>query len=147
MKKEVRAIEFVETVQGTEGATPTRMLMVSIGRDEKQFATLYKEDYDRLIELGAYKRWQLIKDKYVRCATRNGQGHVMIARALVNCPPGYCVVYLDGNPLNLRRENLGIRKGQGKHDARGLMYQSKEEAKVRRLKNVIPAVEMGVFDV
>lgn len=136
MKKEVKTIEF------QEGDTP--MVMVPTGKEK--IATLYKEDYDRLIELGAYKRWQLIKDKYVRCATRKGQGHVMIARALVNCPPGYCVVYLDGNPLNLRRENLGIRKGQGKHDARGLMYREQEEAKVRKLKNVIPAVEMGVFN-
>lgn len=135
MKKEVKVVEYVEN--------GTKLTMVPVGNT---FVTLYKEDYDRLIELGAYKRWQLIRDKYVRCGTRNGMGHVMIARALVDCPPGFCVVYFDGNPLNLRRENLGIRKGgKGKHDARGLMCRERLERKRRTHKGVIPAVELGVF--
>jgi hypothetical protein len=41
-------------------------------------------------------------------------GLVTVSRLLVNAPPGSRIKYLDGNRLNLRRENLFVGKGYSK---------------------------------
>ena len=133
MKKKI--IEFEEN----------DIAMVKVPTGKKHHTVLRKEDYDKLLELGVFRTWQLASNNSPKCNNRRG-GSTIIARVLTNCPPGYCVTYLDGNPLNLRRENLGIRKGSGRQDARAQLHRLPPKPRKKpTFKNVIPLTELGVF--
>ncbi len=133
MKKKI--IEFTEN----------DLVMVKVPTGKKHHTVLRKEDYDKLLEFGVFRTWQLASNMSAKCNNRRG-GSTIIARVLTNCPPGYCVTYLDGNPLNLRRENLGIRKGSGRHDAREQLVRPPPKPRKKVVHKVVPLSELGVWN-
>ena len=72
-------------------------------------AELYEEDYEALMTQGISHKWSLNfngsgRRGYVKVCTSNNVRTV--ARLIMKAPAGRAVSYLDGNPLNLRRDNL-----------------------------------------
>ena len=106
-----RPIEFLQ-----EGARV--VARVSLGRDPVLKAEILKEDLDFLIKLGVSSNWTALKVNgqcYVSANASNNppSNKVLVSRALLDAGPGQIVKYVDGNPLNLRRENLRLVSGKG----------------------------------
>lgn len=75
---------------------------------------LYLEDYEYLMGLGLSPAWNLSPKGYVSApAYRAKGGQIGVARVLLDAGPGDLVRYYDGNPSNLRRENLSLAAGVG----------------------------------
>lgn len=84
-----------------------------------QRATLYAEDYQRLISAGFSRFWQYTEDgrggAYVTLSAYTRDGHsrvVPVGRLLINAGHGERVRCNDGNTLNLRIENLSTYLGR-----------------------------------
>src|SRR5262245_54692542 len=74
---------------------------------------LYQEDFDRLYQAGLDPRWKLMLGQvYTR-----GRKKTCIARLILDGRKGEKIQYLDGNPLNLKRDNLLSARGAGKHNS------------------------------
>ena len=83
-----------------------------------QHATLYADDYRRLMAAGWSPYWAQAstgkKHEYVLVSARNPKGRrrsLTVARLVAEVGKGLTVSYADGDRLNLRRDNLLIRKG------------------------------------
>lgn len=83
-------------------------------------ATMYAEDYRRIAEIGWSTHWSLVrtagKNKYVLANVRALAGHrrtITVARLVMAAQRGERVSHIDGDKLNLRRDNLSLRKGGG----------------------------------
>ena len=89
------------------------VVQVKLGVNEsKGMAELYQEDVDFLIRLGLSMTWGRLDRGYVTApASRAKGGRIGVARVLLDAKPGENIKYLDGNPLNLRRENLRLMAG------------------------------------
>lgn len=84
-----------------------------------QRATLYAEDYRRLMDAGFSRFWQYTEDgrggAYVTLSAYTRDGHsrvVPVARLLVDAGHGERVRCNDGNTLNLCSENLSTYLGR-----------------------------------
>ena len=77
-------------------------------------AILYQDDFDLLMSLGLDARWRLNANLVIA----RGNGQIPVARVIADSKKGEKVQYEDGNPLNLRRENLLTVTGGGKSSAR-----------------------------
>jgi hypothetical protein len=93
-----------------DGQRCVRIPLASTAR----IAILYAEDFERLIALGLSPFWMVNMNKptgqgYVRVA-KDGR-KLAIARLILGAGPRHQVAYRDGNRLNLRRENLILRRG------------------------------------
>lgn len=92
-------------------------------------ATLYIEDYNRLIREGLSPYWSLDFNKkngqgYVRAAAKDGR-KVAVARLIADAGPREQVRYRNRDRLNLRRENLRRQRGgTAKFDALSLIGPS-----------------------
>lgn len=83
-------------------------------RNVDRYATLYRDDYDRVVADIGTGRWlvNVIKrpggrsDHYVRAHSPGAKSLVMIARIIARAMPRTAVRYRDGDVLNLRSENL-----------------------------------------
>lgn len=98
----------VEFVDGKE------VCYVPLGRGSNSAeATIYKEDYDLLMKLGLSGNWLQTQQGYVTAASGriNPPARLQVGRVLMDAKPGTQVRCLDGNPLNLRRDNLVLAKG------------------------------------
>jgi hypothetical protein len=100
-----RPIDIVE-----EG---TRLLArVPLGGEPGLYAEMWKDDYDFLVKLGLSPNWACYRSKnafYVTAAAVDTPSNrVLVARVLVDADAGQVVRYADGNPLNMRRENLRL---------------------------------------
>lgn len=84
------------------------MVAVPLARDGKNEAIISHDDYSNLISLGVYPNWQL---RGGSVASRCLDGPVLVARVLLGIGEGERVRYLDGDRLNLRRENLKVVQG------------------------------------
>lgn len=87
--------------------------------NSNQRATLYAEDYQRLMAAGFSRHWQYTEDgrggAYVtlNAYTREGRSRMIpVARLLTDAGHGERVRCSDGNTLNLRNENLSIYLGR-----------------------------------
>lgn len=88
------------------------------------WATLYAEDYQRLMDSGFSPHWQYAKDgrgnAYATLSAYTSQGVdclVSVARLIAQAKAGQSVRYVDDNPLNLRTENLKLTKGAARYGA------------------------------
>lgn len=97
--------------------TPERVVLLPLHgkHGEGRAATLDAEDHARLHVLTAGP-WSLISNGKGRfyVASRygiDGSDTVILARWVVGAGRGDVVAYLDGNPLNLRRKNLRLLRG------------------------------------
>lgn len=79
----------------------------------KGHAELFAKSFDTLTAAGFSPLWSLNSNgngrAYVKARTTNNQRTV--ARLITQAGPGQQVDYLDGNPLNLRLDNLKVRRG------------------------------------
>ena len=77
-------------------------------------AFLYREDFDR-ITAHHPGRWSLVDARqptsYVR--VRKGGHSIYIARLVAGAPAGASICFFDNDTLNLRKQNLGFRAGDG----------------------------------
>jgi hypothetical protein len=87
-------------------------------------ATLYADDYRRLTDAGFSRHWQHAKDgrgnAYATLSAYSPEGVdglVPVARLIIQAEAGKSVRYADGNPLNLRTENLKLMKGTARYSA------------------------------
>jgi hypothetical protein len=85
-----------------------------------QRATMYAEDYRRIAGAGWSTHWSLVrtagKNEYVLANVRAVAGHrrtITVARLVMAAQRGERVSHIDGDKLNLRRNNLSLRKGGG----------------------------------
>lgn len=88
-------------------------------------ATLYADDYERLMAAGFSRFWQYTEDgrggAYVTLTAYTSEGHsrmVPVARLIIDAGHGERVRANDGRTLNLRRENLSIYLGRAWFDTR-----------------------------
>lgn len=86
------------------------------------YAVVDEDAFDWLCDVGLFRAWTLNCSNaskpqwsYVR-TTLPGLGLRSVAQLIAQAPGGTGVSYRDGNPLNLRRENLDIRGGRSKGD-------------------------------
>lgn len=93
------------------------LVYVPLGKDNAKAAILYKDDYEFVLKLGTSNKWTATKRNCVTCNCSGASGYKLsVARIMLDCGKGEKVTYLDGNPLNLRRENL--RKQPSKRTVR-----------------------------
>jgi len=99
---------------------------VPLGRSDLK-AEMWKEDFGFLIKLGLSPNWSSYKNEtgnYVTAsAVDTPSNRVLVARVLMDAAEGQVVRYADGNPLNMRRENLRlVHSAKGKTRARSFVY-------------------------
>lgn len=102
-------------------------------------AQLYREDYERIVALYDQRRWSLMRVKhdhgrrvyhYVRMLMPIRSKSQIIARLVAPPGEGKFLGYWDDNPLNLRSDNLMMKRNGtedlfGKKHWRRLMEQSR----------------------
>ena len=88
--------------------TKQRIAIVPLSRNGEHSATIDLEDYELLMSLGVSPNWQCTGGSVV---ARTPKGTMLVGRILMDAKRGQQVRYLDGNPLNLRRDNLTIKQG------------------------------------
>ncbi len=88
------------------------LALVPLGRSSNVFAELWIEDWDFLIKLGTPGNWTLMgHNRHVGVSSHRASGNKLsVARILKNAGPGETVQFADGNPHNLRNENLRLVK-------------------------------------
>jgi hypothetical protein len=99
-------------------------------------AALFPEDFDAIKAAGFSDQWFLDSDGkghgYVRVwrgGTAPKAKNIAVARLIMQPESGEKVCYLDGNRLNLRRDNLTLERGgrRAKADMRGAREESMEK--------------------
>jgi hypothetical protein len=75
---------------------------------------LFQEDFDRLMRSGLDPRWRLSNGEVFE----RGRSRLSIKRLIADAAKGEKVQLLDGDPCNLRRDNLITTPGGGKYKAR-----------------------------
>jgi hypothetical protein len=96
--------------------------------DQLRYAVIYKEDFDLLAKIGVrFDNWYAATSD--RVAFRAfGDRTIGVARLLLKAEPGSQVQYLNGNSLDLRRDNLWLKPGHGKkHDIAEYLQAKIEE--------------------
>jgi len=117
---------------------------VPLARTGANEAVLDLQDYNELISLGLYPNWSLLGRNV---SARGPLGlRLLVARILTDARPGEVVWYRDGNPLNLRRQNLGIKEGFSiKHDRQLLLDAVEREGSERLLRPDQATLPSGTF--
>ena len=99
-------------------------------------AQLFAEDFDAIKAAGVSDQWFLDSDgkglAYVRARRKDPASNahnIAVARLIMQPEPGEKVCYLDGDRLNLRRDNLTLERGgrRAKADMRGTREESIEK--------------------
>lgn len=95
--------EITKSIEGS------RVLCRVLLSDYKNVAEIWAEDLEALQALGLSTNWAALKSGHVTCnARRAASAKALVARILMDARAGEMVTYRDGNPLNLRRENLTV---------------------------------------
>ena len=107
----------VRTITRTFDEDGREIVLVPLGREMKYHAKLYNDDYERLLQLGVTGKWNTHDNGdgrlYVTVRSKINRHHIIVARLIANPLPGYSVYYKNGDTLDLRRDNLEIRKNHG----------------------------------
>jgi len=94
----------------------------------KRRAILLKSDFHNLMSLGVSTAgWRLYHKQVV---ARNNRWYVSVGRMIRDADKHQKVIPKDGNPLNLRRDNLMLAPGRAKFRAR--MKQKRSDVKRNR---------------
>lgn len=117
MKMQQAQPEFATDADGQ------RLVHVALANTQQR-ATLYAEDYQGLMDAGWSAHWQHTQDgrgnAYPTLGAYNLKGVdclVPVARLIAQAGAGQRLSYADGNPLNLRIENLKLVKGSARYGA------------------------------
>ncbi|CAA2143721.1 hypothetical protein [Hyphomicrobium sp. ghe19] len=104
------------------------LILVSLNKQEDKIASLWKSDYDALInDIKLSPNWLTPPGKDHVLASSITGSKVGVARVLLDAQPGMKVRYKDGNPLNLCRPNLVLmdnHKNGGKRRDRDFIRSS-----------------------
>jgi len=92
---------------------------VPLGPEATYFAEIALVDWERLLKDGFTGNLNYVDGNNGKLYPTIGVGHRLIGRLICNAGPRERVVYLDGNPLNLRRSNLSIKKTSRPGNYRG----------------------------
>jgi hypothetical protein len=105
-----------------------------------QTAWLLESDYQRLVAAYGTNSWFLNKsgNGYAYVRTVHGGNNVQIARLILGLKTRANIRLKDGNPLNLRRSNLELSKGDHRMNPR----RKRQEAPLSSLR--IPTVARDV---
>ena len=87
-------------------------------RTVKSKFVLYVDDFNDLMALGVSPHWHFYHDQAI---VRNNGKEISIARLIRDARANQIVLATDGNPFNLRRENLVIAPGSSKFRARDII--------------------------
>jgi hypothetical protein len=100
-------VVLVTHFMSEDGETP--LVSVPLSNIEKD-VILFEGDFNELISRGLDPRWKLTSGLvYTR-----GEKKISIARLIVDAKKGDKVKHQDGNPLNLKRDNLVSAGGGGR---------------------------------
>jgi hypothetical protein len=120
-QKQQAAPEFTTDADGQQ------LVHAALANTDRR-ATLYAEDYERILAMGFSPCWSITSTggrfEYVLVAARstaNGKRSLTVARLVAEAGKGQRVGYLDGDRLNLRRDNLTINQGPAKSAAEWLL--------------------------
>lgn len=109
--------------------------------------TLYAEDLDRILADGWSPNWFLTSTgghiRYVLVNARSPKGaprSLTVARLVAQVGKGQMVAYADGDRLNLRRDNLLVRRGTAWTPVEAL--QPKKETRTTLADRAEPAPQM-----
>lgn len=91
-------------------------------------ATVYRDDYERLMAMGVGKRWFLVKNgggqSYVRAYLRTATGRqITVARLILDAGRGEVVNYRKGDRTDLRSDMIFAERGYAKRDDAGLLRE------------------------
>lgn len=116
-QKQAASTEFTTDADGQQ------LVHVALANTDRR-ATLYAEDYDRILAAGFSPCWSITSTggrfEYVLVAARspaNGKRSLTVARLVAEAGKGQRVGYSDNDRLNLRRDNLTINQGPAKSAA------------------------------
>ena len=99
-------------ISGFTDKHSNELVQVPLGRTGSAFATLYKSDFEYLLSIGLSKSWNTYPNGIVTAPAYRAKGsQVTVARVLLDADIGENVQYVDGDRLNLRRENLRLVNG------------------------------------
>jgi hypothetical protein len=112
MKKTIEITHFKEGRR--------KLVSVPDGRLKSKFV-LYESDFDDLMALGVSPLWHYYHDSVA--IVRSGGKEVPVGRLIRDAKEGQIVIAQDGNPFNLRRENLILAPGMSKSRARGIIVK------------------------
>lgn len=84
------------------------LVHVPLSRRGEQEAVIEQDDYQRLISAGVSPNWHTVGGSVT---ARTPKGQRLLGRIILGAEEGQTVRYQDGNPLNLRRDNLYLRYG------------------------------------
>lgn len=92
------------------------LVRTSLNPASPNIVELWKDDYDYLInKLKINPNWNSVSSKRPNVlAVSITNSKVSVARVLLDADQGQIIRYKDGNPLNLRRENLLLLDGDGR---------------------------------
>ncbi|MFK2904839.1 hypothetical protein ISP17_12820 [Dyella ginsengisoli] len=106
--------------QFTADADGNRLAHIALAHTHER-ATLYAEDYERVLAQGFSPYWAIAstggRHRYVLVQARSPSNigrSLTVARLVAQAGKGQRVGYADGDRLNLRRENLVLVKGPAK---------------------------------
>ena len=131
--------------QFTTDADGQQLVHVALANTDQR-ATLYAEDYQRLISAGFSRHWSFNDNgngsAYVKANGRRADGRqtkVRIARLIAGAGKGEHVRFADGNTRNLRADNLRIQRARARYGCGDLLPNTaavdaaREQAEDRRL--------------
>src|ERR1700722_6731490 len=96
------------------------LVSVPDGRLKSKFI-LYETDFDDLMALGVSPLWHYYHDSIA--VVRSGGKELPVGRLIRDARDGQMVIAQDGNPFNLRRDNLLLAPGQSKFRARDMVVR------------------------
>jgi len=105
------AVAFDRCIRHAKEEDGRRIAMVPLGpRGDKGLAVIEDADLEMLFDLGLSMRWNRHSKTgaVFAPAPRASGSNVQVARVLMDCGPGENVSYRNGDPTDLRRENLVV---------------------------------------
>jgi hypothetical protein len=92
--------------------------LVDITLRDGEVCTLEQADFEELLKSGTPAAWKMFLNNV---AVSLNKKNVQIARLLLDPDTGRSIRYLDGNPLNLRKDNLIVTNGRSRFRDRKLL--------------------------
>lgn len=114
-----------------------RCLRVPLDKYGRNYAVVTEGGYRRALAAGVSPAWVLNSNgkgmTYVRsrsAKSSKASNTLQVARIIADAPPGHVVSHVNGDRLDLRPDNLSVRRGRSKRYDRELVERltSEEEA-------------------
>jgi hypothetical protein len=127
----------MRTIKHEADANGRELVRVPLDNDGILCATLYEEDFQALIDKGLSPKWSFdTKHGKPVVWVQDLHKHVPVARLVTNAGPGEYTIFIDGNSLNLRSDNLTLGNGTGKQRERDFIRPTRRDRKDRLMKHV-----------